>query len=52
MSKLEIEKGEGSFDEPARGVAGGTLSRRRALKSSGAAIAGAVLGIFASSRDA
>jgi hypothetical protein len=52
MTKREVEKREGTFDELPLDVADGTLSRRGALKSAGAAIAGAVLGMFASSRDA
>jgi uncharacterized protein YceK len=44
---------ERSFDELAKGVAEGTISRGKALKSVGAAILGGVLSIFAlPSRDA
>jgi hypothetical protein len=53
MTKREDETGEHSFDELARGVADGTLSRSRALKAVGAAVLGGLLSIFAlPSRDA
>jgi hypothetical protein len=53
MTKPEDETGEHSFDELARGVADGTLSRSKALKAVGAAILGGLLSIFAlPSRDA
>ena len=53
MTKREDETGEHSFDELARGVADGTLSRSKALKAVGAAILGGLLSIFAlPSRDA
>ena len=53
MTKREDETGEYSFDELARGVADGTLSRSKALKAVGAAILGGLLSIFAlPSRDA
>ena len=53
MTKRENEKGEQSFDELARGVADGTLSRTKALKAGGAAILGGVLSVFVlPSRDA
>ncbi len=47
MTKREDETGEYSFDELARGVADGTLSRSKALKSVFAAIVGGLLGVFA-----
>lgn len=47
MTKREDETGEHSFDELARGVADGTLSRSKALKGVGAAILGGLLSIFA-----
>jgi hypothetical protein len=43
---------EHPFDELARGVVDGTLSRAKALKSVGAATLGALLGVFALPRDA
>jgi hypothetical protein len=43
MTKREDETGEHSFDELARGVADGTLSRSRALKAVGAAVLGGLL---------
>ena len=43
---------EYSFDELARGLASGTLSRRRALKLVGAAFLGGALGIFGSAGHA
>ncbi len=53
MTKREDETGEHSFDELARGVADGALSRSRALKAVGAAVLGGLLSIFAlPSRDA
>ncbi len=53
MTKREDETGEHSFDELARGVADGTLSRSKALKAVGAATLGGLLSIFAlPSRDA
>jgi hypothetical protein len=53
MTNREDETGEYSFDELARGVADGTLSRSRALKAVFAAIVGGVFSIFAlPSRDA
>lgn len=53
MTKREGETGEHSFDELAKGVADGTLSRSKALKAVGAAILGGLLSIFAlPSRDA
>jgi hypothetical protein len=53
MTIREDETGEHSFDELARGVADGTLSRSRALKAVGAAVLGGLLSIFAlPSRDA
>jgi hypothetical protein len=51
--KADDETREHSFDELARGVADGTLSRSRALKAVGAAVLGGLLSIFAlPSRDA
>ena len=47
MTKREDETGEHSFDELARGVADGTFSRSKALKSVFAAIVGGLLGVFA-----
>jgi hypothetical protein len=53
MTKREDETGEHSFDELARGVSDGTLSRSKALKAVGAAILSGLLSIFAlPSRDA
>ena len=53
MTKREDETGEYSFDELAKGVADGTLSRSKALKAVFAATLGGALSIFAlPSRDA
>ena len=52
MAEREDKTGEYSFDELAKGVADGNLSRSGALKSVGAAILGAVLSMFALPRNA
>jgi hypothetical protein len=52
MTKREDETREYPFDELARGVADGTLSRGSALRSVGAAILGGLLSIFALPRNA
>jgi hypothetical protein len=43
----EVEAAEHSFDDLAKGMASGTLTRSRALKLTGAAILGSALSIFA-----
>ena len=42
----ELSQGEHSFDELARGLAGGAISRARAMRLVGAAIFGGALGFF------